>query len=300
MKRASSPRTYATVAVVLLGCSMLGADCDGDIVSDPTFRDWCGDSLCSWTTDSGMVAQAPTWSDSDLGVSFVAQGTEISQVTTESSASCILFTTVANIDRDAQMTIGVDWNNDGTIDKSWPIDAAYWQQDTVLITAPPSYEGITFHITKAGTGTAILAEMRIQSSTGCSDPSVELSNLKLGEVCLSNEGCAKGLSCESTGGFGTECSQCVTDAQCGGSGARCTQRGPSFPFQCDPGQGRGASGDPCLANDDCQSGACTGASAFVLGDGGADVDGGPCSLEAGSSDASTNCAGYSLVGGACQ
>jgi hypothetical protein len=299
MKRPSSPRTYATVAVLVMGCSMLGADCQGDIVNDPTFRDWCGGSLCSWKTDSGMIAQVPTWSDSDLGVSF-GPGTEISQVTTESAASCIVFTTVGDIDGTAQMTIAVDFNNDGSIDNTLTIGSGYWQADTVFITAPPSYDGITFYIKKGGTGTAILAEMRIQSSTGCTAAATELTNLKLGEGCSSGEGCGGSLTCELTSELGTQCSECASDAQCGDAGAKCTQRGPSFPFQCSPGEGRGVSNAPCLANDDCLSGLCMGASAFVLGDGGVELDGGPCSLEGGSPDASTNCAGYSLVGGACQ
>lgn len=29
-----------------------------------------------------------------------------------------------------------------------------------------------------------------------------------------------------------------------------------LPFQCSPGQGRGAAGDPCLSAQDCSSGAC--------------------------------------------
>ena len=65
-------RARASLAVVsAFGLVTLGGDCDGDIVQDPTFRDWCGDSLCAWHLDDGKVQPVPTWNADDLGVSFV-------------------------------------------------------------------------------------------------------------------------------------------------------------------------------------------------------------------------------------
>jgi hypothetical protein len=314
MKLSSITPRYAAAATLVLGCTMLGADCDGDIVNDPTFRDWCGDSLCSWTTDSGTVAQAATWSPDDLGVSFVTQGTEISQVTSESQATCILFTTVGDFDTDAQMTLGVDFNNDGTIDVSPTIPAVTWQETKVLITAPASYNGITFYISKGGTGTAILAEMRIQSSTGCTDAPPKLADLKLGEACSGGESCGGSLYCQAnTVWFGSTCGECRDNQDCA-SGVTCERRGGNLPLQCGPGRGLGASGYPCLASDDCKSGVCGGVSVSAgpdggivaldggVGlDGGVDLLGGSCSLDAGA-DASAGCyANVSeVVGGKCQ
>src|SRR5688572_27790724 len=98
--------------------SMLGvliAGCD-DVVDDPTFRMWCGESLCSWKLEAGSIRRAPTWHKKDHGVEFEATPTIISQDTTK-SPKCLEFTTIADVEPGAQMTIGVDFNRDGTIEE---------------------------------------------------------------------------------------------------------------------------------------------------------------------------------------
>ena len=164
--------------------------------NDPTFRDWCGDTLCDWTLDAGQIHPVPTWIPEDLGVSFDSTPTQISQVTSENQATCILFTTVANFDASAGMTLLVDFNNDGTIDWQQPLPAAAWANVQTEITAPATYDGITFHIRKEGSGTAILAEMRIQSTTGCTASAPALSNLLLGDVCSTDADCSAGFVCD--------------------------------------------------------------------------------------------------------
>ena len=121
-----NPRRTVVLLASALAMSSLGGDCDGDIVNDPTFRDWCGDTLCDWTLDAGQIHPVPTWIPEDLGVSFDSTPTQISQVTSENQATCILFTTVANFDASAGMTLLVDFNNDGTIDWQQPLPAAAW------------------------------------------------------------------------------------------------------------------------------------------------------------------------------
>jgi hypothetical protein len=289
----------ASLGVVLaFGLVTLGGDCDGDIVQDPTFRDWCGDSLCAWHLDAGHIQQAPTWNENDLGVSFLDPGTQISQVTTEASATCILFTSVANIDPAADMTIAVDFNSDGSFESKTPLGSATWQKVQTEITAPAAYQGITFVLTKNGGGTAVLAEMRIQSSTGCSASpvSIDAGTLQFGEKCADSTECAAGLTCT---GDPTDqlCSQCSASAPCV-NGAACTARGVFFPSQCGPGQGLGKPGDPCLNGSDCASGACDGAIPVALAD-----EAGACDLDAAlGADAGdpTNCQWYGDRGGQCR
>jgi hypothetical protein len=287
----------ASLSVVLaLGIAALGDDCDGDIAQDPTFRDWCGASLCAWHLDAGSIKPAPTWNENDLGVSFVDTPTQISQVTTESQATCILFTSVADIDPTADMTLGVDFNNDGTVEQTWPIGATQWENVETEITAPAVYQGITFILRKAGTGTAILAEMRIQSSSGCTAPPVALSGLSLGEKCSTSAACAEGLTCTGVNGYDL-CSQCSASVSCGDGGVTCTARSVFLPSQCGPGEALGAPKAPCLAGSDCQSGLCQGAQAIPvnLAD-----EGGACDLDAALGDADpTNCSWYGARGGQC-
>jgi len=286
----------------LLGLTMLGDDCSGDdIVKDPTFRDWCGSSLCAWKTDYGAVARVPTWNANDFGVSFLdngAVGTEISQATEEYQATCILFTSVGDIDPKADMTVSVDFNNDGTIESVQQLGAASWAKVQTEVTAPAAYEGITFYVKKSGTGAAVLAEMTITSTTGCTAAPPPVAPLKLGEACTSTSQCQTGLVCpEPMDGSFRVCGQCSADVPCSADGGvACAQRSVFLPFQCGPGQGLGLSGAPCLANDDCASGACDGATPVGL----VSTDAAPCDLNTLGPDSGASCTWDLALGGTCR
>jgi hypothetical protein len=241
------------LAAAAAAMATLGADCDGDVVQDPTFRDWCGDTLCAWTLESGKIARAPTWSTTDLGVAFVDQGTAISQVTAENQATCLLFTTTADIDPTAQMTLTVDFDNDGTTDVTQALGATDWHRVQTLIATPAGYDGITFRLTKAGTGAAVLAEMRIQSTTGCV-PAHATTPRSLGEACAYATDCSAGLFCSDAG----ICAQCSAEVACP-AGTTCRSLSVLLAPQCSPGERLGAAGAPCIFADDCASDACAGA-----------------------------------------
>jgi hypothetical protein len=193
------------------------------------------------------------------------------------------------------MTLGVDFDSDGTIDYTAPIAAAKWQSVQSEITAPPAYQGMTFYLTKTGTGTAILAEMRIQSASDCTAPARPIGGLGFGEKCEADAGdtCASGLTCFGVSGDQL-CSQCSDTVACG-DGAVCSARSVFFPSQCGPGQGLGVSGDPCLVGTDCASGTCKGAMPVALGE-----EAGACDLDAALGDADpSNCQWYAARGGTC-
>jgi hypothetical protein len=294
-------RFCPVVASALVGLTLLGGDCQGDIVNDPAFRDWCGASLCAWKTDYGTVSRVPTWSAQDYGVSFAdnaggqPRGTQISQVTEENGASCILFTSVGDIDPSADMVVSADFDNDGTIDATQQLGSATWHQVQTEISAPAGYYGITFHVTKRGTGTAVLAEMRIQESTGCTASPPPETSLPFGDPCSVNAECASAI-CAPLGDAGASyCSQCSATSPCTG-GAQCQQRSVFFPAQCAPGQALGAPGAPCLANADCQSGACENARPVPLLEG----DAGACDLNTVGPGDPSNCAWFSALGGTCK
>lgn len=293
------PRSRVTlIAVAIAAAAALGADCEGNVVQDPTFRDWCGDSLCAWTLDAGKVARVPTWNENDFGVSFLDRGTQISQVTPENQAPCLLFTTTADIDPSAQMSLLVDFDNDGTIDFQGPIGATQWRKVQTEITAPPRYDGITFHILKQGTGTAVLAEMRVVSTTGCVAPP-SISRLFLGEPCTADAQCSIGLVCSSD----NRCAQCDDQRPCAG-GLACAS--PALQAkQCGPGQQLGLPGAPCAVAADCASNACDGASLvslatlFDAGDSGCPTDV-PCEIDAALDGSMGACACVLNHGGTCR
>jgi hypothetical protein len=299
MKLWSFDRSRAALwLAAAVALATLGADCEGNVVQDPTFRDWCGGSLCAWTLDAGSLRRVATWNPGDFGVSFLNTGTQISQVTQEHDATCLVFTTVADIDPSAQMTLLVDFNNDGTIDFQGPLGATDWHQVQAEVTAPKGYDGITFHLRKEGTGTAVLAEMRVVSATDCRAPAAH-APFRLAESCVTTADCVTGLICTADG----FCAQCGDTAACP-DGVACETR--AFRAQqCGPGQGLGKSGDPCTTPADCASGACDGSSltsiAAVFGqtDAGCPTSAPQCDLDA-SLDGGSSCACYSTHGGTCR
>lgn len=300
--RPGGPRVLPRAALlVVAGASLaaLGADCEGNVVQDPTFRDWCGSSLCAWQLDSGRIQRVPTWNPGDFGVSFLDEGTEISQVTQEDAATCLLFTTVADIDPSAQMTILVDFDNDGVVDFQAPLGATDWHQVQAEISAPPVYRGITFRLKKEGTGTAVLAEMQVQSTTGCTAPAAVVPPQPLAGVCATSADCQKGLVCTS----GNLCAQC-DDANPCGSGVSCASR-VFQAEQCGPGQGLGRPGDPCALPDDCASDVCDGTSvtsiAALFGtlDAGCPTAAPKCDVDAALDSSASVCACFLNHGGTC-
>jgi hypothetical protein len=284
--------------VVGFGLATLGGDCDGDVVEDPTFRDWCGSALCAWHLDTGQVRPEPTWNTNDPGVGFVETPTQISQATQESAARCLLFTSVADLDPLADVTLSVDFNSDGSIEYTGPLGAARWDQVQQEITAPEAYQGITFYVRKSGSGRAVLAEIRIQSTSGCTAPAVAIpaGTLALGETCAESTDCTAGLTCAGTGGY-LICSQCSASVPCGGDGGgACVARSVFMPMQCGPGEGLGKAGDGCLTGSDCASEDCEGAAPVSLV-----ADAGRCQLDAATGDADPgNCVWYGARGGACR
>jgi hypothetical protein len=248
---------------------LLGADCEGNVVADPTFRDWCGERLCAWRTDEGAISRVPTWNANDFGVSLLEAPTQISQDTSEASATCLLFTTVANIDASAEVTLAVDFDIDGKVERQLSLGATRWHRVELEITAPAAYKGIRFSIRKDGTGTAVVAEMRVRSTTGCTGPAPVLHDLVLGQTCASDGECESGV-CGDVSGFPV-CTQCSEQHPC--TNGECAAG--FFPFlQCGPGQHLGPARETCVTDSDCQSDRCEGTAMVPL----AGEDAGICDL----------------------
>lgn len=268
---------WLRVAVVLGGAACMAPGCNGDVLSDPNFHIWCGESLCSWKTDVGSVRRVPTWHPNDFGVELVDAPTQISQETTEGS-ECMVFSAVADVDARAQVKVQVDFTLDGTPDFEVPIAETHWRPAKTIIHAPPGH-GTTFRfiLRKEGEGHAALAEMRLQraDASECSAPAIDLHDLAVGDRCATNAECKGGL-CDTVkvraedGGSnelpGT-CGACASNTTCG-NGTRCRKPDRTElaltaafffdprPNLCGPGEVKGATGESCVAPSDCASGAC--------------------------------------------
>ena len=260
--RLSLKSSFMTLIVMAFALSAIAADCEGNVVKDPTFRQWCGSTLCAWTLDAGHIEKAPAWNEIDYGVSFLDMPTQISQETGESSAKCLIFTSVADIDPAAQVSFLVDFDADGTVDFTAPLGATKFHEVKAEITAPLRYYRIRFMIKKEGTGRAVLAQMRVQTATTCTAPPVAVKNLPIGVACAAASECGSGV-CSAFGGICSECSASDGPAPFSGivpcaSGVKCEGRGFGLPFQCAPGTHAGKANAECMEDSDCQSGACLG------------------------------------------
>ena len=242
--------------------------CREDYVADATFRNWCGDNLCSWKTEAGRIEKAPTWSDADPGVRFVDSPTRISTPLI-AGLPCIEFTSMASIDEDASISLSLDLNDDGVVDYSYPLSTANWSAAKVQILAPASRAGTRIILEKKGRGNAVLAAVRVKSGGSCdgavATATVRAESLRTNETCTKDSECASGICC------GLRCSSCCPkgtpsckgaecETACADPEQTCTKGREDLKigvaFLCDPGKGIGKTGTPCLSHSDCESGVC--------------------------------------------
>jgi hypothetical protein len=278
------------VLVVAALTSTLVAACDDELIDDATFRLWCLESLCSWKLDTGRVQPAPTWHVDDYGVELVDTPTVISQ-DLKKSAACLVFTSVADVEESARVTMGIDFTGDGIADYEQPIVATGFREVTTEVRAPRTNSVPRIFISKRGSGRAVLAQIRLRAGDKCSAPPLVLQNRGLGDACTLGVGgeCTSGVCCEGVCaecclgpedpnasklyvGIGQDGNAVVSPAvACPGDGI-CERRPVEqlaylvtvVPFQCSPGRQLRGPGAVCLADDDCTSSICDGASSTAL------------------------------------
>lgn len=288
------------------------ADCDRNVTRDPGFSDWCGDQLCFWKVEKGSVFKVQTWDVYEYGVALPiefcdlidpecgldggpSQMVQISQLTVESEARCLEFTTLGKFDPVGDVSVSADFNNDGTIDFTNPLGGDGWTKVQVGITAPVAYRGVTFYVQKTGNASPVLAQLRVQANGLCSGLPIKLTQLPVGDACSIDGGeCATGTVCAPVAGQKNGiCSACAST--CPG-GLACAQYTPNMPFLCAPGRGLLQTGAACLSGGDCLTGVCTGAKAQQL----LLDDAGTCDLEALGLDGGENCKNFGALAGKCQ
>jgi hypothetical protein len=266
-------KTKASVFVLaVVAASQVGATDCGQIISDPGFDLWCGDSLCVWKLERGNVAEVPTWNEGDPGVQLLGSNTAIEQLTsvTSTDTSCIAFTLLSNIDLESQVVLNVDVNGDGSVEKSFQLPTTAWKPVQLLVAIQGVYAGVRFELAKTGDGSAVLADIDAEVSTACdaSLPAIVPGPAPLGAPCLGSDTCASGI-CDlpapnlpgngvSWFGIGN-CGGC--DGSSCGSGQACGV-GPAFsPVEAVPLVCVAAASKPfgalCAVDDECVTGICT-------------------------------------------
>jgi hypothetical protein len=173
----------------LAGCATQGND--GAAVADPSFEHWCDSHLCDWRTDEGSYERTGTWHKKDLAVSFLDTPTTISQLLKldGENAPCILFDTIADVVLEAQVSLALDFNDDGIPDIEQQIAVLHWQPVPFVVRAPVAYDGVRVSVTKNGTGRAVLAQMRVVVQPHCSGNPLTLD---ANSVCTVDAVCKSG------------------------------------------------------------------------------------------------------------
>jgi hypothetical protein len=264
--------------LTVVAASQMGATNCGQITRDPGFDLWCGDSLCAWKVERGTVARVPTWNEGDPGVQLLGSDTAIEQLTgvTSNDTDCIEFDLLTNIDLDSQVTLDVDIDGDGSIEKSFQIPAASWKPVALLVRVAGPYAGVRFEITKAGGGSAVLANIGAQTSSACdpSLPAIVPGKAPLGAPCNTGTDCTSGL-CDGSAflpgngvgqdGFCTSCEPggCGSGQQCGAGVA--VSPVDAVPLACSA-IGSKKLGELCVTATECASGQCYGGACSTCGD----------------------------------
>ncbi len=154
-------RKAIVLAFVLAACE--------PILSNNGFDLWCGDSLCSWDVEKGDIARVSTWHPDDHGVELVGPEVVLSQIddSTWWELSCVRIEALVDVEGDAQLTVGADLDNDGTIDASSALHGSDFAPTRAILPLPGTFEGIRFVLSKRGPGRVRLAQLRAYD---CADP----------------------------------------------------------------------------------------------------------------------------------
>ena len=254
------------VAVVAL--SQMGATDCGQVVKDPGFDLWCGDSLCSWKVERGGITRVPTWHEGDSGVQFDGPDTAIEQLASFNSGDgdCIVFDLVANVDDNAEVYLNVDVQGDGVLEMHERLPTSHWKPLSYAIAILRPFDGVRFEIAKTGAGTAVIAQVGATTSDKCQGLTpLDPGPRKNGATCDAGGDCASGI-CKTSPtpvnqwGTGKVCMGCDPALQACGGGETCGLVDPvapiyAVPVACEPQHGR-ALGELCLTDNDCATQLC--------------------------------------------
>ena len=263
-----------TLFIAVLAASQMGnTDC-GQAIRDSGFDLWCGDQLCAWKLERGDIKRIPTWNAGDSGVELDGTDVAIEQLSPVDSGdgTCIEFTMVANVDKNADVELNVDIFGDGSIDHHERLPAASWKPLSYDLFIKAPYRGIRFELAKTGSGKAQLANIGAKVLQG--DDAAACSGLTAidpgpapeGAYCDYNNqaSCASGV-CSLVNdpsaffGFTAACSACDATHPCSGSDV-CGLHEPTSPVFWDSNgcvaPAAKELAERCSVNEECASGQC--------------------------------------------
>jgi len=263
-------RAWRPLLLVLATPLLMAGECEAPLVKDQSFDLWCGDMLCAWQRDEGTIAKAATWNQHDYGVALEGPSTRISQLLPYGSAdvSCIHFDLLADIDADASVVLGLDFDDDGTIDFTQFLATGAWTPIEYRWVTPTYFHSVRLSISKSGAGRAVLARIQASKATGCPGAPPEGALARpAGATCEAAAQCASGacrprpLASELIPDPGTPrsvCAGCATDTDCG-AGTLCGLAWSAAfvePYPACVAPPALLLGQRCLEAAECASGVC--------------------------------------------
>lgn len=146
-----------------LGCFFLcsAQDCHNHLIDDNGFDLWCGEDLCAWEVERGDIAQVATWHEADPGVALVGDDVAITQLSPEQGfgVDCVQLDVVADIDADTQVSLEMDFEDDGDTDAVRVFPASRWEPIEYIEHASEPFHRVRFRIHKKGPGRAAFAQI---------------------------------------------------------------------------------------------------------------------------------------------
>jgi hypothetical protein len=294
-----TPFFRSMLGVISLGSMGAWSSCDQDLLGDPGFDMWCGDTLCAWDIEEGKVEKVATWHEKDQGASLVGSAVAISQLSEADSdgLDCIRFELVAEVQDGAHLTLEMDFMDDGVVEYSHPLVTNDWENVAYTVTPPETFAGVRFRIKKSGDARAVIAQVRALSvpADECGDDAIAITGLTAGLPCTSADQCASGMCTDApfVSSFGdpsseATCGACETSTDCSG-GQVCGvgwEDGGYHPYRACVDAGADPLGAACATGDQCESGICTDDQCAECGSAD-DCDGETCAPhDAGDGDAS--------------
>jgi hypothetical protein len=251
------------IAVAATQCG--STDCGGNIIEDPGFDLWCGDSLCTWKLARGEIRQVPTWHAGDDGVEFLGPDTAIYQLTPVdfTDTSCIEFELLADVDAGTDLRFQVDVFGDGSFELDERIPSADWQPLVYRFDIDGPYYGVLFQISKRSDGHAIVAQLEAHTcSSGAATQHIPAQPLVEGARCDLDTQCDSGICETFPTGFDPplRCGACEVGAACPTAGDVCGLAPPLnytllASSACVP-MGSKLLGEQCGVNEECADGIC--------------------------------------------
>jgi hypothetical protein len=229
------------------------SSCD-PILENNGFDLWCGADLCYWKIDRGNIRKAPTWHGSDLGVEFVGDDVSISQAS-DNVPRCMMFSLVADVAPEVDVTLLLDIQDDGSIDAEERIPSSSWAPIEILIDMPPRFdERVRFVLEKTGAGHAVLAQIQATEAP-CPVP------VQLGELCTEDGVCASGHCVPFIPGLNSigSCGECADSSQCSGEdvcGLDVPESKYSYMHAACGSAARHGLAELCIEDGECVTGVC--------------------------------------------